>query len=218
MKWTEFKKGTEWRADPVGNEEKVPARIVRLTDANKKDTFFCYRGGKYLDCAATLALAKAHCEAGEGRTNRKAAQERIKQYVDNHPGEIPPFLRLTKEERDAIWKQYPASAPSASRVRLAEAKPGEDPATAALRAERMAKLDSKKDKGGKRERSPAPSGKLARLREGNPKKAGSAAHGRWAALLAAADAGHTTEKFVKSGGNPDTLANAVRMGWVSVQA
>lgn len=63
----------------------------------------------------------------------------------------------------------------------------------------------------------APTAKLQRARDGNPKKEGTEAYPRWALMFEHCDKGSTVAQFEKAGGNTTTLKNAIFMGWAKVQ-
>lgn len=222
--WQMTIKDTQWVTLDIPPGETCTPRVrSSSTNSDGSTTFFCYRDGRYLDCAKTLDKAKEICErsiAWWTDKERAASDRRIKEYVDKYPNDIPPFLLLTAEERGAIRRQYPASAPATSKVsREVERREGEDPATTKLRAEVAAAKAAAG--GGKQPRAAKvaavaarPDAKLARLRDGNPKQEGSAPYKRWALLFEHCDKGSTVAEFLAAGGNPETLANAVKAGWV----
>jgi len=54
-----------------------------------------------------------------------------------------------------------------------------------------------------------------RFKGKNPKKAGSAAYGRWALLKQ--HHGKTVDEFIEAGGNHLTLRNAIRSGYADLR-
>jgi hypothetical protein len=224
--WLETKAGETWTTERIPDGDCCAARIQKSSrNDDGSHSYFCYRDGRAVDVVKDLDQARAACARGTRQEKRDAVLE----YVRDCPGEVPPFLLLTAEERRAARKAYPHAVPSPSRVRVEAhrvvgagvAVDRSDPSTRALLAELEAVKDApvKAPGAGRvpRERGPAPKGVLARVREGNPKKAGSGAHGRWEALFAACAAGSTAEAYAAAGGNLDTLANAVRAGYVAVR-
>ena len=189
----------KWVVSEIPEGECAAPRITGLDGK----TFAAYRDGKFLGCEGTLELAKQRCAIN-------AISERneiLRKWEKAHPEELPPFMQLTDEERAEYWRRNPPKRASAAPApRFATGGRG-DTGRGEVPPERPKKVAG-----------PLPSGKLGRLKDGNPKKAGSGAHKRWDALLTSADKGLTVEAYVAAGGNPDTLANAVRMGWVEVKS
>lgn len=226
------KRGVEWLSNTLPPGEKTPARI-RISSRNSDGSYsyFCYRDARAVAVTHSLESAKAACERGP---NPKLSDSVI-EYVDKHPGEIPPFLLLTDGERRAVRAQYGYAAPSATKVAAVErrgvrtdAGDDSDPGTKRLR-EQLAREAS--GSAGKRARAAegvvakpkvaklaGAAGKLVRLdKPGNPKKAGTGAHKRWDALFAACAAASTVAAYETAGGNMETLANAIAKGYVKIE-
>ena len=109
-----------WVTAEPPEDEAHPARIQRSArNADGTHTFFCYRNGRFVDGVSSLDDAKAACVRGERDEDREASAERVREYMNNHAGEIPPFLALTKEERGALRKSFPSFAPSEAKVAAA---------------------------------------------------------------------------------------------------
>jgi hypothetical protein len=190
----------------------------------------------------SLDEAKARCQEGGGR---RKEDDNVLRYVDGHPLAIPPFLLLTSEERAAVRGTYPWAAPSAAKVQAAETKVGRqdarnlsDPSTAKFLEVLASKVGEPSvaavaSKPGATERPRAAGGGsttrearqavdlpqdgvLARARDGNPKKEGSAAHRRWALMFEHCERGSTVREFLAAGGNAETLRNATLKGFAQV--
>ncbi len=200
----------EWRATMP--EEKLPARVRQMDPK----TFACYRRGLYVGSEDTLERGQRRCLIGQlSHKNRTMAR-----WEQEHRDELPPFLRLTAEERAEYWKHNPPRAgPAERRVtsRGAGPRPDEDPATTRLRAAleeagaRTAAGRAPKAAGA----AEPPAAGTIRVRGSNPKKAGTGAHARWALLLD--HDGKTVAAFAAAKGNMTTLANAVAKKIVEVE-
>ena len=197
---------------PVG--ETCTPRVKQLGSPGSKHEWFCsYRDGRYLGHEKTLEAAQKLCLSGE----TKPIEKEVAEWEKQHPGEIPPFLRLSDEERAAHRHANPPR-PGAVRSAGASIRPKEDPATARLRAA----LETSSGKGAKRQAKAEaagldPAAVLARAKDGNPKKQGSGAYARWALLLECADAGKKVSEFLAKKGNPTTLENAIKSGYVKLE-
>lgn len=213
--WTETVPGEQWSTNLIPDGEVCAPRIRRSSkNSDGSYTFFCYREGRYLDCAKSFVDAKAIVIAGIRAVDRTKSIERIKKYVDEHKGEIPPFLTLTKDERAAIRAQYPMAAPRPSALSVPRKANGGTPNAA------KADLVAGGRKANGRRAAPAdlPEGVLVRLKAGNPKAAGSDAHKRWELLLDMAEKGATVAAFIAAKGNATTLKNAMAKGYVEVKS
>ncbi len=198
--------GKDWLSSAIPEGEVCAARIREVD----KTTFYCYREGHYLGSEKTLELAKRRVT----RYEMRELNDRVRAWEVEHPGEIPPFLQLTDKERE-IYRRHNPARPGAARTTVAssEARPNEDPATRRLR-------ESLALSGGKRAARAEGAGlvgRMVRLQPGNPKKAGSAPHARWALMFEHCDAGSTVAQFLAAKGNPTTLENAVKTGWVKLE-
>lgn len=177
----------------------------RIEVLDKGARFACYRNMHYLGSEETLDEAKMRCAV-----NRMSdANEVMRIWEREHPNELPPFLQLTPEERAAYWHHNPPKA--APRPMTKRALPDPTPGVG----------DGSPGKApGRAKRTPrtAPAalvGTLARAKEGNPKKAGTGAHKRWETLFSYV--GKNVTEYEKDGGNMDTLANAIKAGYVRVE-
>lgn len=227
LSWVMVKKDEQWSTTSIPEGEHCTGRITRSSrNSDGSYSFFCYRNARAVAITKDLEAAKAAVARG----TPAEGEDRVLAYVTEHPLDIPPFLALTLEERRAVRAEYPYAAPSAAKVRVAAHRGTiaggadvSDPGTAAL----LAELGSPVEKPGRRgaavpkapraPREAAPQGTLARVRDGNPKKPGTGAHKRWETLFAACAAGQTVAAYEQAGHNMDTLANAVKAGYVAVK-
>lgn len=204
--WTKAGKDAWSAATPEGDG--CPPRIKELD----KKTFATYRDGKYLGSEPTLESAQKRAQI-----NKVSEKNRVMTLWEKlHPDELPPFLQLTDEERRLYWQRNPVvRAPRPVTTPKASA----DPAKVAARKALEAEGGGARTVTGKRIGKPkdVPSGKLSLLNGTNPKKAGSSAAGRWSMLFEHATKGSTVAEFVAAGGNPETLANAMKAGNVKVE-
>lgn len=188
-------------------------RIKKLDDV----TYLCYRNSSYLGSQRTLEDAKQMCFIGK----KSQLDFDVKKWEAEHPGEIPPFLTLTDSERKA-WQHHNPPKPgqqnrgAETREKWGGPKVNEDPATRRLR-EQLAMSSGKGARAAKKAEQASLSGVLVRVKPGNPKKPGSAPHGRWALMFEHADKGSTVTQFLAAKGNPTTLENAIKAGWVRLE-
>jgi hypothetical protein len=54
------------------------------------------------------------------------------------------------------------------------------------------------------------------VKEGNPKAVGTAPHERWTLLLRKAKQGVSVTEYINANGNPTTLQNAIKQGYVEL--
>ena len=185
--WIQLDKAN-WLA-PVQEAEKMPPRIRRMDEK----TWSCYRDARYLGSEKSLDEAKKRCQINDVSQRNSV----IRLWEQTHPGELPPALQMTDEERAEHWRRYP-------------------PATRASTGDRGAAPASPAKGRAARDTEAVPQGVL-RVKAGAviPKKPGSSAHGRWAVLWA--HDGKTVKEYAAAGGNLTTLANAVERKLVKVE-
>lgn len=224
--WLEREKGKIWESALIPEGDVCVASVKRSFSKELDGTFkfYGYRSGRILGRRETFEEARALAESGKFDERKDAVYE----YVKNHSGDVPMFLRLTDDERRQVREHYKYDAPRQSDlVKYARERGDEgikDPSTRKFLAE-LAKqkpeaggAGTKKAPAEKRE-APSefdPAGVLSRVRDGNPKKEGSAAFKRWALMFRHCELGSSMSEFLKDGGNPETLRNAVIKGWASV--
>ena len=187
----------QWLA-PLQGTEANPPRIKQLDER----TFACYRDGTYLGCEATLALAQARCVANVVSGRNRALAE----WEQNNPGELPPFLELTPGERAEWWRRNPPKP-----IDMTSGKFGRPATPAAEVITRGVVVQRPKGK----KAAAAPQGTIRVLNATNPKRAGTPAHARWAALYA--HDGKTVAAYAAARGNLTTLRNAVAKKHVEVR-
>ena len=199
-----------WHTDHIIKGQFCAGRIKQLD----KNWFCVYHNGKYLGHEKTMDAAQKLFATGK----MKPIEEEVRAWEKEHRGELPPFLKLTDGERRAWWHHNPPKPGAAPGVggKFGRVRPDEDPATRRLR-EQAAAGSGKGARAARKAAQASLSGVMVRLRDGNPKKPGSAPHGRWSLMFEYADRGSTVEEFTRAGGNPTTLENAIVAGWVKVQ-
>ena len=195
----------EWFTTEFPDGDISCPRIKKIDDK----TYGCYRNAQYLGSVRTLEEAKQKCYLGE----KTPLDIEVKKWEKEHPGELPPFLVLTDSERKAFRHHNPPK-PGAPSARERE-RPKEDPATTRLR-EVIGAVDKGQRRATKAAEKAALSGTIARLKDGNPKKAGTGAHKRWAVLFE--HVGKTVEDYAQARGNMTTLENAIKAGYVKLEA
>lgn len=107
-KWIKTTKD-QWVTSVIPDGEICTARIKSLD----KDTFCCYRNGRYLGSEKSLTDAQRRCAGGEVNLKNVFWGEWALTHPDEPPPKdeaIPPFLRLTEEERKA-WKHHVPTRP-----------------------------------------------------------------------------------------------------------
>lgn len=239
--WHEIHEGKRWTTDRIPDGEACTPRVQRTfspSGVTGKHGYYAYRETRLLGVRDTPEAAMVLAESGR----RDADTDNVSFYVGNSPGEIPPFLCLTAEERRAVRSTYSYAAPSQIKVEAAERRAGgrvdarnlADPSTAKFLEQLEKKIASAPVPSDARPaRKPGASagttkveragvelpddGVLARLRQGNPKKEGSAAHKRWVLMFEHCDKGSSVKEFLAAGGNPETLRNACLKGWAKVE-
>lgn len=177
-------------------------------------SYYVYRNQK---CIGSIrgkdekqCLADCRKRAMEGKIPQSVldSDKKIQEYVNSKTRDIDVFKKFTEDERATIANVYPWAVPKKSELEAKKIKvkvtredlqtKGEKKATA-LAAELP--MDSK----------------IVRERDGNPKKEGTDPWKRWAFMFSYADNGKTVGEYVTAGGNPTTLKNGVKMGWVKVK-
>lgn len=218
--WHEVDKGKRWTSALIPDGDWCGARVERSFSKAIDGTFdyYAYRNGKILGKRKAHEEAQGMCERGEADVRRG----QLDYYLNDHPGDMPAFLKLTEEERACIRKHYTYAVPKEDRTVAARRKlndAGDDSdRTKQLRVQLAGSKGQVVAKAPRtRELAETPQGKLKRAREGNPKKAGTAAFGRWDLLLKHCDKGSTVAVFLKDGGNAETLRNAILKGFAIVE-
>jgi len=202
-KWIEVDKDN-WHLDHVPDGEKTPPRIRRSSkNSDGSFTHWVYRDGQFIDSTFDLSEAKNIAKSGQMRPERLLAIEKIRRYLKETPRDAVAFAKLHEREKQAISDTYPWALPTKSSME----KTG-------VRAPRATRGDmlSKQEK--KAQDLPMDS-VIKKLKSKNPKRAGTDAWTRWELLFQ--HDGKTIEEFVRHHGNPTTLRNAVRAGYVAAE-
>jgi hypothetical protein len=205
----------KWSTTLIPSGDIHAPRISRMSkNSDGSYTFAVYRNQKFIGCTrgtseAGLEDAKQLAREGKMREDTLKKGDRVRKYLDdagNRPGSADAFKRFTKAEQQLIAETYPWAMPRKSEL---EAKGVKVQTT-------RTDLQTKGEKKAAELALPMDS-KIVRLKDGNPKKVGSAPYPRWVLLFSCADASKTVGEFVKEGGNTTTLKNAVIQGWVKVK-
>lgn len=193
-----------WTLSHIPDGECI-APIIRRSSKNAdgSHTHFVYRNGRYVDSSFDLDEAKKIARIGAMRPERLLAVEKIRKYLRETPRDAAAFARLNEREKQAISDVYPWAVPRKSDL--------EKKGVAAPRVVR-GDLLSKQEK--KAQDLPMDS-VIRRLKPKNPKKENTDAWTRWELLFQ--HDGKTIGEFVRNHGNPTTLRNAVRSGYVSAE-
>jgi hypothetical protein len=204
--WVEVRKDLQWVTSEIPDGEVSTPRV-----AQSSKRYACYRNSVFLGMELTLEKAKVRCAIGEPNELEK----RVREWEKDHKGEFPPFLKMTEQERASWRAHYPEMTAATFR---GFGKPGEgDPEARQRKAEMLGGVKGvAKARAKAAESGVVLTGKITRAKQGNPKKAGTDAHGRWETLFKFD--GKTVEQFLDNGGNPTTLKNAVAQGYVKVEA
>ena len=239
--WIESERGRIWETPLIPEGDTCVATVKRSFSKELDGTykFYAYRSGRVLGRRDTVDAAKKLAESGKADPRDDA----VALYVRDHSGDIPMFLRLSEKERQQVRQHYRYDAPAASKVeafqravekrgmtvadltdpgtvKLLEELAAKDRGAAAAGVERPKGRSAGSSATTKAERAAVDvqdAAKLSSLRDGNPKKEGSAAWKRWDLLLDHARKGSNVGAFLKDGGNPETLRNAVLKGWVKME-
>jgi hypothetical protein len=198
----------KWATARIPEGELMCATIKKSSkNSDGSYTYFINRNGKYLDCTNDFDEAKKIARSGKMRPERRLANDKTRAYIkhatDNKGGDMEMFKALTKEGQSAVLLTYPHLAPRSSALK-ADAKTG------ALVNKVRRDLEARSDRRG----SDLPEGKIQRLIEKNPKRAGTDAHVRWEVMFGYA--GKTVAEYIGDKGNPTTLKNAIKAGYVKV--
>lgn len=198
----------KWMTARIPNGDSMAASIKRSSkNSDGSYTYFVSRSGSYIDCSNDFEEAKKIARSGKMRPERRLANEKIRAYLkhatENKGGDMEMFKALSKEGQAAILVSYPHLAPRTSALK-ADAKTG------AVVNKARRDLQSQSDK----RTADLPDGKIVRLIDKNPKRAGTDAHVRWEVMFGYV--GKTVAEYVGDKGNPTTLKNAIKAGYVKV--
>lgn len=193
-----------WTLSHIPDGETCAPRIWRSSrNADGSHTFFVYRDGKYVDCENDLEKAKKLAKVGKMRPERLLAVERIRKYLKETPRDAVAFAKLPEREKQAVSDAYPWAVPTKSSLEKTGTK-----APRTMRGDMLTKQEKKAQD------LPMDS-VIKRLKPKNPKRENTDAWTRWELLFQ--HDGKTIGEFVRAHGNPTTLRNAVRTGYVSAE-
>ena len=207
----------KWSTTMIPTGDVHAPRISRMSkNSDGSYTFAVYRNCKFIGCTrgnsdAALEDAKQLAREGKVREDTLKKGDRIRRYLDeagNRPGNADAFKRFTKAEQQLIAETYPWAMPRRSEMAAKGIK------TETTRTDLQTKGEKKAAELGDKLPMDA---KIQRLKDGNPKKEGSAPYPRWSLMFSYADNGKTVGEFIKGGGNPTTLKNAILQKWVKVK-
>ena len=123
---------------------------------------------------------------------------------------IPAFLKIPQAERKEAWKQWIAAHPPPKKVEVVP----EPEAVTSTRPQKVVTLKPPKPIGNPEDKDFFhPSSIIRALVSKNPSKG---ARGERVAIVLAHN-GKTVQKFLDAGGNPTTLKNSEKAGWVKVE-
>lgn len=187
-----------WLTDRIPDGECCTPKITESSmDSKGERRYYCYRDNKYLGSHATLEAAKERCWIGE----MTRESEVFITFQKEHPGIIPPGIGFTPADWHE-WKKHNPGGPGTGHM---AAKVEKNEKKLALMQERVEKAAEEigADK------------KIKRLKPDNPKKENTGPWKRWELLFS--HAGKTVAVFLANKGNPTTLANAVKQGYVGLE-
>lgn len=188
-----------WLTSVIPDGENEAARVSESSrDSKGNRIYFCYRNGRYLGSEKTLEDAKERCWIGQ----RTPESEAFIQFQYEHPGKIPPGLPFT----EADYYEWKRRHPGGPGTETQGQKLQDNEKKMALKAERV--KEKVKD---------IPTdGTIRLLKSENPKTVGTGAWKRWDFLFKYD--GKSVAAYLGAKGNPDTLQNAIRQGYVEVKA
>lgn len=245
--WMEISPGQTWQTPLIPNGDWCVASVKRSfsKETDGKFRYYAYRNGSILGRRDTAEEARKLAESGKVDNRKDAVSVYATEHPLDIPMFLrlteQERIQVRKHypESAPAQSQVEAVAREASRRGVKSAADTSDPGTVKLLAElaaqaragqlagaRAAANDGRPaSRGGSSSTSKAeraavglPDGaKLVRCRDGNPKKEGSAARKRWELMFTHCDRGSTVTQFLKDGGNPETLRNAVLKGFVRLE-
>jgi hypothetical protein len=195
----------KWMTSHIPDGEVMAVQIKQSSrNSDGSHTFFVYRNARYIDCSNDLNEAKRIAYKGVMRTDRLLGIQKVRDYIKNTPGDPVAFKKLDENQRQSITDVYPHLVPRKSEL----AKAGVKPPVNSARKDLMSKNE--------RAAEGLPMAAVIKVvKDTNPKKEGSDAHVRWALLFQ--HGGKTVGDFIAGHGNPTTLKNAVKAGYVKVE-
>lgn len=198
----------KWLIDHIPSGESHAPYIKQMSqNSDGSYTYYVYRNSKCIGSKRTLEAAKAMAESGERDQAALRDIAKVREYEEKSPGDAEAFKKLSQYAQTVVANERPWLMPGRSAL---QAKGVKVKATV-VRGDLKSNQEKKADK-----LALPMDSKIERLRDGNPKKEGSDAWGRWEVLFAHCD-GQTVGEYIKNHGNPTTLQNAVAKGWVKVK-
>jgi hypothetical protein len=184
------------------------APTIRELSLNSDGTrsYAVMRNGRALGAPRSLELAKQRAFEGVIPQRLLDSEKRLQKYLNEGNRSADEFKKLTKEEQGAVANVYPWAMPRKSEL---DAK-GVKVKGTVVRDDLLSTNEKKAVKAA----LPMDS-KIERIRDGNPKKEGTDAWGRWEIMFS--HDGQTVASYIKNHGNPTTLINACAKGWVKVK-
>lgn len=198
----------KWTTARIPEGECMAASIKKSSkNSDGSYTYFISRDGKFVDCDNDFEQAKKIARTGKMSAARVKSNEAVRSYIkecsETKTGDLEKFKALSEAGQKAILTSYPWLAPRSTALK-ADAKTG------ALVNKVRRDLQSQSDK----RSADLPEGKIQRLIDKNPKRAGTDAHVRWELMFSYV--GKTVAEYIGDKGNPTTLKNAIKAGYVKV--
>jgi hypothetical protein len=205
----------KWSLDHIPENDIHAPYIKRMSkNSDGTYTYYVYRNQKCLgairgkDQDKCLTECRVRAKLGKMPQELIDANKRVLEYVDSKERDVNVFKKFTEDERATIANVYPWAVPKKTDLDAKKIK------TKTTRTD----LQTKGEKKAEAMAAELPmDSKISRERDGNPKKEGTDPWKRWQFMFSYADNGKTVGEYVKEGGNPTTLKNGVKMGWVKVK-
>lgn len=221
FKWGPHRKGVSV-ATEIPDGETFQTRVEETSKSTSgKIRYYSHRNGRVIGTSDTLEAAKKLCCEGVRRKEDVESRRRVEIYVESHAGDLDEFEKLSDSEKRAVKWLHPKAAPKEATYSKLKLDPvtGEHKPGGIMDFRPMKKLrtpKAPKEPRAKKEKVEIDLDlTIRRLKNTNPKKAGSDAHERWEFLFKYA--GRTVEDYKLAKGNMTTLSNAVKMGYVEIK-
>lgn len=207
----------KWSTMRIPSGDYHAPRIHRMSkNTDGSFTFVVYRNGQYIGATRgntedAFEDAKQLAREGKMREDTLRKMDRVRKYLDdagNKPGNADLFKKFSKAEQQLIAETYPWAMPRKSEMAAKGVK---------VETTRTDLQTKGEQKAAKLADTLPMDAKIQRLKDGNPKKEGTAPYPRWTLMFSYADNGKTVGEFIKGGGNPTTLKNAIIQKWVKVK-
>jgi hypothetical protein len=205
----------KWALDHIPAGDIHAPYIKRMSkNSDGSYSYYVYRNQKCIgsikgkDQERCLNECRKRAQEGKIPDHVIESDKRLQAYVNDKNRDVNVFKKFTEEEQAWIANVYPWAMPKKSELDAKKIK------VKVTRDDLMSKGEKKA--AAMATELPMDS-KIIRERDGNPKKEGSPPWKRWQTMFSYADGGKTVGEYVKDGGNPTTLKNAVLQGWVKVK-